>query len=62
MGLVERLPSKRLSIHICSSYGFFAGLFQMTGNQEVPGRKRRSGDEIKRLVFEFEASGLRQNE
>ena len=34
----------------------------MTENQEVPGRKRRSGEEIKRLVLEFEASGLRQNE
>jgi hypothetical protein len=34
----------------------------MTGNQEVPGRKRRSGKEIKRLVLEFEAIGLRQNE
>jgi len=34
----------------------------MTGNQEVPGRKRRSREEIKRLVLEFEASGLRQNE
>jgi hypothetical protein len=34
----------------------------MTGNQEVPGRKRRSGEEVKRLVLEFEASGLRQNE
>ena len=34
----------------------------MTENQEVPGRKRRSSEEIKRLVAEFEASGLRQNE
>jgi AraC-like DNA-binding protein len=34
----------------------------MTENQEVPGRKRRTGEEIKRLVLEFEASGLRQNE
>jgi transposase-like protein len=34
----------------------------MTGNEEVPGRKRRSGDEIERLVLEFEASGLRQSE
>lgn len=33
----------------------------MTGNQEIPGRKRRSSEEIKRLVLEFEASGLRQN-
>jgi len=30
----------------------------MTENQEGPGRKRRSGEEIKRLVFEFEASGF----
>jgi hypothetical protein len=29
---------------------------------EHPGRKRRSREEIKRLVLEFEASGLRQNE
>jgi hypothetical protein len=34
----------------------------MTENQEVSGRRRRSGEEIKRLVLEFEASGLRQNE
>jgi hypothetical protein len=34
----------------------------MTENQEVPGRKRRSSEEIKRLVAEFEASGLRQSE
>ena len=34
----------------------------MTGNQEVPGRRRRSSEEVKRLVLEFEASGLRQNE
>ena len=34
----------------------------MTENQEVPGRKRRSSEEIKRLVAEFEASGLRQRE
>jgi hypothetical protein len=34
----------------------------MIENQEVPRRKRRSGEEIKRLVLEFEASGLRQNE
>ena len=32
----------------------------MTAKQEVPGRKRRSSEEIKRLVVEFEASGLRQ--
>ena len=34
----------------------------MTENQEGPGRKRRSGEEINRLVLEFEASGLRQSE
>jgi hypothetical protein len=34
----------------------------MTENQELSGRRRRSGEEIKRLVLEFEASGLRQNE
>jgi hypothetical protein len=34
----------------------------MTGNQAVPERKRRSSEEIKRLLLEFEASGLRQNE
>jgi hypothetical protein len=34
----------------------------VTENQEVYGRKRQSGEEIKRLVIEFEASGLRQNE
>jgi hypothetical protein len=34
----------------------------MTENQEVPGRKRRRSEEIERLVVEFEASGLRQNE
>jgi CRISPR system Cascade subunit CasC len=33
----------------------------MTGNQEVPGRRRRSSEEVKRLVLEFEASGRRQN-
>jgi hypothetical protein len=34
----------------------------MTGNEEIPGRKRRSSQEIQRLVLEFEASGSRQNE
>ena len=34
----------------------------MNENQEVQARKRRSSEEIKRLVLEFEASGLRQNE
>jgi hypothetical protein len=34
----------------------------MTGKQEIPGRKRRSSEEIRRLVLEFEASVLRQNE
>ena len=30
----------------------------MTANQEIPERKRRSREEIKRLVSEFESSGL----
>jgi len=34
----------------------------MNGNQEVPARKRRSSEEVKRLVLEFEASGLRRND
>jgi hypothetical protein len=34
----------------------------MTENQEIPRRKRRSSEEIKRLVLEFEASGLGQSE
>ena len=34
----------------------------MTESQEVSGRKRRSREEIQRLMMEFEASGLRQNE
>jgi hypothetical protein len=34
----------------------------MRANQEIPERKRRSSEEIKRLVLEFETSGLRQNE
>jgi hypothetical protein len=34
----------------------------MTENHEIPARKRRSSEEIKRLVQEFEASGLRQRE
>ena len=34
----------------------------MNENQEVEARKRRSGEEVKRLVVEFEASGLRRNE
>lgn len=31
----------------------------MTANQEIPERKRRSREEINRLVLEFEVSGLR---
>jgi transposase-like protein len=31
-------------------------------NQEVETRKRRSREEVKRLVAEFEASGIRRNE
>jgi catalase (peroxidase I) len=34
----------------------------MNENQEVPARKRRSSEEVKRLVLEFEASGLRPND
>ena len=34
----------------------------MNENQEVGGRKRRSSEEVKRLVVEFEASGLRRDE
>lgn len=34
----------------------------MNENQQVEARKRRSSEEIKRLVVEFEASGLRRNE
>ena len=34
----------------------------MTESEEVSGRKRRSSAEIKRLVTEFQSSGLRQNE
>ena len=42
-------------------------LFKLVSNrddrkQEIPERKRRSNEEINRLVLEFEASGLRQNE
>src|SRR5271166_3684642 len=34
----------------------------MIGNQEVPARKPRSRTEKRRLVLEFGASGLRENE
>jgi len=34
----------------------------MNENQEVEARKRRSSEEVKRLVVEFEASGLRREE
>src|SRR5260370_36901253 len=34
----------------------------MNENQQVEARKRRSSEEVKRLVVEFEASGLRRNE
>jgi len=34
----------------------------ITESQEVSGRKRRSREEIQRLMVEFESSGLRQNE
>jgi hypothetical protein len=34
----------------------------MNENQEVHGRKRRSSEEVQRLVLEFKASGLRRKE
>jgi len=34
----------------------------MNEKQQVEARKRRSSEEVKRLVVEFEASGLRRNE
>ena len=34
----------------------------MTAKQEIPERKRRSCDEVKRLVVEFERSGSRPAE
>jgi hypothetical protein len=34
----------------------------MNENQEVGARKRRSSEEVKRLIVEFEASGLRRDE
>jgi transposase-like protein len=34
----------------------------MTNVQEIPKRKRRSGQEVRRLVVEFEGSGLRMAE
>jgi hypothetical protein len=34
----------------------------MNENQEVGARRRRSSEEVKRLVVEFQASGLRRNE
>ena len=34
----------------------------MSENQDVSGGKRRSRQEVRRLVLEFEASGLRQSE
>jgi hypothetical protein len=36
--------------------------FHMNENQEVGARKRRSSEEVKRLIVEFEASGLRRDE
>jgi len=55
------MESKRLSIPTYSAAGFLVDC-GMTANQEVPERKRRSREEIKRLVGEFEASGLRSAE
>ena len=34
----------------------------MNENHQVEARRRRSSEEVKRLVVEFEASGLRRNE
>jgi hypothetical protein len=34
----------------------------MNENQEVGARKRRSGEEVNRLIVEFEGSGLRRSE
>jgi hypothetical protein len=34
----------------------------MIESQEVSGRKRRSREEIQRLMMEFESSGLQKNE
>jgi hypothetical protein len=56
-----------LTLNACSPVIFFRPFNQsltvgMTENQEVPGRKRRSSEEIKRLVIEFDTIGLRQNE
>ena len=67
LATVERSKGK-VSLVFCSHHphlfndGPFCWTVGMTGNQEVPGRKQRSREEIKRLVLEFEASGLRQNE
>ena len=36
--------------------------FHMSENQEVETRKRRSRGEVKRLVAEFEVSGIQRNE
>ena len=57
----SEMESKRLSIPTYSAAGFLVDC-GMTANQEVPERKRRSREEIKRLVGEFEASGLRSAE
>jgi len=34
----------------------------MNENQEIRARKRRSSEEVRRLIVEFEASGLRRSE
>jgi hypothetical protein len=55
--LVESLKvaivRKRHTIHTYSS-ARFCWTVGMTENQEVPGRKGRSSEEIKRLVLEFD--------
>jgi hypothetical protein len=58
--LIE-LQRKRLTIPTCWSKGFLLNCGD-DGNGEVSGRKRRSSEEVKRLVTEFESSVLGQNE
>jgi hypothetical protein len=48
------LNGKRRTNPIYRSLSFFAFAVGMTENQEIPGRKRRSSEEIKRLLLEFE--------
>ena len=50
--------SERRTIHTYSSARPLCWTVEMSGNQGVPGSKRRSSEEIKRPVLEFEASRL----